>query len=95
MLRIRSWDEITCEWADQELDLPAGCTDPAAINQALNQLVGEDTDEQDGWRVEDAHTIGRCKNQIGLPSALAIICRSDRDHQGIIMVNYEQQEARS
>lgn len=93
MLSIQSWDEITCEWAEQELDLPAGCTDPAAINQALNQLAGEGSDEQDGWRVEDAHTIGWCKNRSELPSVLTIICRSDRGHQGIIVVNYEQQEA--
>lgn len=93
MLTIQSWDEIGCEWGIHELDLPPTCTDAAEINKALGQLVADTDDEDgDGWTIEDHKALGMCRTDSTLPSILTIVARSDRNHQAIIVVNYEDQE---
>lgn len=83
MLRISNWDSIAMAWSDRDLDLPADCRDPEAINLALGQAVAE-SPEGDGWEY-------RSHSQTG--PILTIETRSDRNHLSIIIVNDEEQEA--
>lgn len=83
MLRIFTWDEIGCEWGEDELDIPATTRDPEAINKALGVKVSC-SEEGDGWEIRNHSWTG---------PILTIETRSDRNHLGIIVVNYENQES--
>jgi len=87
-MKINTWDEISMEWAEHELDIDL-TQDPEAINLALgNSLVdydlpvAEDETGGDGWQVK-SHTM--------TGPILTIETRSDRNHLCIIIVNYEDQ----
>ena len=82
MLKISTWDEISCEWATHELDLPPDTSDPNLINQTLGELLAG-AGEGDGYTVVGHSTTG---------PILTIECRDDRNHLAILIVNSEEQE---
>lgn len=85
---IHSWDELSEEWAEHTLDIER-TTDPVEINKAFGRLlVGDgpccnedECDSPDGWELTAHSWAG---------PVLTIITRSDRNHLGIMVVNFEQ-----
>lgn len=79
MLTVETWDEIAMVWGTAELDLPADCRDPEAINLALGRKMAEN-EEGDGWLVTSHATT---------ESLLLIESRSDRNHRSVILVGLD------
>ncbi len=94
MLTVMTWDEIGGDWQTFELDLPANCQDPHAINRAVGEQCEEEVDEEneEGWLIESHTTTGRSRVDAKAPAVMTIVTRSDRNHLGIILINYENQE---
>ena len=88
-MKISTWDEISMEWAEHELDIDS-TTDPIAINRALGKMMvgdglqDDDCNTPDGWVVKSHSMIG---------PILTIETRGDRNHLAITIVNYEDQES--
>lgn len=91
MLKVHVWDEIGGEWSVAELDLPPGTRDPKIISKAVSADNDEDL-ELDGWDEEDEEDGWEVKSHSFAGPILTIETRSDRNHLGILLVNYENQE---
>ena len=82
MISVDFWDEISCEWDHVELDIPAN-SDPHTIIKAVDAAVAEPDGfipPQEAWHLISAGRVG---------PILAIECRTNRNHLGIILVNLD------
>ena len=83
MIGADFWDEISCEWEQINLEIPAD-SDPATIIKALDAAVAEPfgfIPSEEIWHLKSSSLAG---------PILTIECRTSRNHLGIILVNYEE-----
>jgi len=81
---VHLYDSVADDWKPIELPIADDCKDPIAINQAIEKLFYEESEEPT-WKVKNH---GWCGN------IMTIETRSDRGHLCLIIIDYDDQPNR-